>query len=279
MQQMAKDVMKLVPFCIEKKIGAIVGVPRSGLLPATLLASHLHVPLIVGQESYGGNRLKALHKSGMTDAVLVLDDTAGSGKSLQIAFEYYSKWNHGKTYQGSVYITPGLESSMDVFGQTVKGWPRLFEWNFLNNDWTQRMMFDMDGVLCVDPPPEKDETAYVTYIANALPKYVPTFPIGWICTFRLETRREPTQLWLDSQQVQVKNQMIMSPYNTPEERRAGIANAQYKASVYLAARNLGCILFVESHDRIASEIYEIAKQPVLSIESMHLYGGEAHGPV
>ena len=171
-----------------------------------------------------------------------------------------------------MYVTAGIETGIDFCGDIVTEWPRLFEWNFMNNSWTGRCMFDIDGVLCDDPPSENDEAAYVAYIENAIPRYVPTFQVGWICTNPLRTRRKLTQGWLSRYGVNVKHEIIMQPFDTPEERRKISDPVLYKSIEYQKARKEGCILFIESHDAIAKGICEkTAGKPVLSIESMSLF--------
>ena len=272
-KQLAQDIMSLVPFCHEKNIGGIVGVPRSGLLPATLLADHLHIPLILPDGVAHGNRYTAHHTRGIEGgSILVLDDTAGTGKSLyRMADQVRERFPDHSVHQGAMYITPGLEDSLCVYCRAITEWPRLFEWNFLNNAWTDQCMFDIDGVLCVDPPPERDEAAYVEYIANAIPKYVPTFAVGWICTNRLHTRRAVTEEWFRRYKIDVKHAIVMQPYETAEERRKESPPAEFKGAAYRAASQHGCILFIESHDRIAEEIAARSRKPVLSIESMTLF--------
>jgi uncharacterized HAD superfamily protein len=54
-------------------------------------------------------------------------------------------------------------------------------------------MWDMDGIICKDPPDDKNTEEYEKYISEAIPMIIPTTPIGAICTYRLEKYRDITK--------------------------------------------------------------------------------------
>ena len=59
-RQLADHTLELVPFCVKEQVSAIYGVPRSGMLPATILANALQLPLgIPGQAAQLGRRVRA----------------------------------------------------------------------------------------------------------------------------------------------------------------------------------------------------------------------------
>ena len=74
---------------IPRDIDLVIGVPRSGMIGASIISSFLNVPLIdvnsyiAGMEPWGGNRLtyfKQKHKK--TNRVLVVDDTVSNGTAM-----------------------------------------------------------------------------------------------------------------------------------------------------------------------------------------------------
>jgi hypothetical protein len=275
-RDLTRDVLRLVPFCMEKNIGCIAGVPRSGLLPATILAGHMHLPLFLNGAIIGGNRIKAQGRDRAYPAgVLVLDDTIATAKSMvDLSGSIKELLPKHRMYRAAVYLDQKAEKHVDVFCESTEGWPRLFEWNFLNCSWTDQMMFDYDGVFCEDPPPERDEIGYVRYIQNAVPRYLPAWPVGWICTNRLQTRIKMSLEWLARHEIHFKYQMYMQPHDNTIARAAGIPNAHFKAAHYKAQRDRGCILFVESSQSIAEEIFTKINQPVLCTDTMQLYGSQ-----
>lgn len=77
---------------IPRDIDFIVGIPRSGMIGASIISSYLNVPLIdinsflSGSEPSGGLRLQYFsqnHKK--TNKILVIDDTVSSGAAMKKA--------------------------------------------------------------------------------------------------------------------------------------------------------------------------------------------------
>ena len=74
---------------IPRDIDFIIGVPRSGMIGASIIASYLNVPLIDvdsflnGSKPWGGLRLEYFTKAHIkTNKVLVIDDTVSSGRAM-----------------------------------------------------------------------------------------------------------------------------------------------------------------------------------------------------
>ena len=74
---------------IPRDIDFIIGVPRIGMIAASMIASYLNVPLIdvnsyvAGMIPSGGRRLRFFTSSHITsNKVLVIDDTVYSGVSM-----------------------------------------------------------------------------------------------------------------------------------------------------------------------------------------------------
>jgi hypoxanthine phosphoribosyltransferase len=92
----------------------VVGVPRSGLLAANLLALHLNVPLtdvegfVNGRILQSGNRLKQHVKSfDAYKRVVFLDDSLYSGSALRAVKEQVKGLYPDKEiYYGAVFVVP-----------------------------------------------------------------------------------------------------------------------------------------------------------------------------
>lgn len=146
----------------------------------------------------------------------------------------------------------------------------LYEWNiFQHNEGVMgKCLYDMDGVLCLDPPDERNEKEYMEYIKNAIPLFIPKTKIGGIVTYRLIKNKEITEKWLKEQGVKY-GELVMFNANTWNERAlSGIPPEVHKGEFY---KNNNYTLFVESDERQAKRIYEISNKPVLSIETNKLY--------
>lgn len=74
---------------IPRDIDFIIGIPRSGMIAASMISSYLNVPLIdinsymAGLKPYGGLRLTFFNRTHTaTNKVLVIDDTVANGRSI-----------------------------------------------------------------------------------------------------------------------------------------------------------------------------------------------------
>jgi hypothetical protein len=253
---LSKDVLKLIPFCIEKDISAIYGVPRSGMLPATLLATALQLPLgIAGQEAVIGRRVKAKPRKHDGPALLIDDsvNNAGSIKKASAAMKV-------------PHLKACVYAAREVPVKYVKILaPRLFEWNIFNCE--RKFMYDMDGVLCQEPGViDNDGPEYEKAIRNAKPKYLTTWPVE-VATNRIERWRPLTEDWLKRHGVEC-SELHMQPFQSAAERRKNSTPHQFKAEQY---QKSSAEMFIESSDAQAKEIHSLTQKPVLSVEKMKLY--------
>lgn len=253
----------------------IVGVPRSGTLVASMLGCHMHVP-VVSLEGY----LRGAHPSVELRSrapvavisrerarVLVVDDTASTGGSILRSKELVKGARLPGTHEyGVVYYAPEAHLTFEHSHRQID-FPRLFEWNWLHHSAMQKACFDIDGVICRDPPPgvDDDGPTYREFITNAVPKFIPRCRVQALVSCRLEKYRGLTEAWLERHGVRYK-QLIMMQYGSKAERvRAGNHGA-FKAEV---ARRLRPALFVESSRKQAVEISK--EVPVLCTDEMKMY--------
>jgi uncharacterized HAD superfamily protein len=168
----------------------------------------------------------------------------------------------------AVYTVEGRERNVDIFLEKLDQ-PRIFEWNLFHHIFNSRSLFDLDGVLCVDGPPEREEIKdeYISYIKSAKPLLIPTKKLGGIVTSRLEKYRSITVQWLAEHNVQYDH-LFMLNIETAEQRRKLGLHALYKADVY---EKIGGMLFVESEAWQAEAIFQLKRRPVycFSTGKMH----------
>ena len=268
-ETMYDDIMHdLIPK-LPRDIVAVIGIPRSGLIAATIISTEFHVPMgVLGCDGFfGGNRVKNI-SAAVGNKVVVIDDSVNSGKT----FRQYEKEivELSKTFEvikASVYMKQGAEKTTSVFAKYLKV-PRIFEWNLFNSFKIGEMIFDLDGVFCHDPEVfDDDGIKYQNNIANAIPLHIPTYPIKAICTNRIERWRGITEEWLKRYDIKY-GKLVMCPYATAEERRKRGDKAKYKAKNYVT---LNGSLFIESSMNQAKHIAEISKRNVLSLEDKRIY--------
>jgi len=249
-----------------KKPDLIVGVPRSGMLPATIMANHWHVPLstpelfVKGKTLGSGPRLEEKEINN----VLVVDDSHLRGFSIKAVKELLNQSNKNIKYCAIYYEDEEKLIDLDYAGKQVKK-PRCFQWNFLAyKTITPQTCYDLDGVICIAPTEEQNDYGmkYEKFLKSTKPLYIPEYRVGAIVTGRLEKYRKQTEMWLKEHNVKYVN-LIM--------RQDGIDHSEHKSEIYKLPRYK---LFVENELKQVLKIHELTGNPVLHTESWKLYGGE-----
>lgn len=265
---------------IPHDIDVVVGVPRSGLIVANLIACYLNKPLtdvdgVIAGKLFNAGRTK--NKTGWaTDfstvkKILVVDDSVASGTSINQVKASLALINVEKIYLIAM-VDPRAVNIVDLYFEVVP-MPRIFEWNFMHHVLLKQACVDFDGVLCCDPTPEQNDDGekYRDFILNAEPKFIPSQPIGWIVTARLKKYEEETRAWLKKYNVRYDN-LIMCDLESAEQRRALGLHAKFKANIY--AEQKKAILFIESEPRQAYEIAQLTKKDVFCSGDSLMYRWE-----
>lgn len=229
---------------IPQNIDLIIGVPRSGLLLANLLALYLN-KRISTPELFSNNIILS---NGMTrpidnneiKTVLVVDDSCNSGNSFSKTRKLLSNTNINYIYLVAYATTMGKQFT-DIYFEIIES-PRIFQWNIMNSWVNINAIYDLDGVLCENPKIDDDGELYINEIINAKPKFITKYNINIICTCRLEKYRNITEEWLKSNNVKYNN-LVMMQYNTKEERVKANCHAQFKADIF---SNSSANIFFES---------------------------------
>ena len=279
MDRIIRSNIALIPDDIE----LIVGIPRSGMLPATLLSVYLNLPLtdsisLLSDNSHGTatRNYRINSEKNSTDIrdynrILVIDDSCYSGRSIyevKQQMETMPDCNTEIVY-ACVYVTPQAVSCVDLYFEIVPQ-PRLFEWNIMNHDIIYRSCFDIDGVLCVDPTEEQNDDGekYIEFLQTAKPLWIPKFEIGVLVTSRLEKYRSYTEKWLNDHGVKYQN-LVMLDLASKEERIRMGAHAVFKANVY--SRITETVLFYESDPGQAKYIAEATGKAVYCVGDNSFY--------
>lgn len=269
---------------IPRDIDFIIGVPRSGMIVASIISSYLNVPLIdvnsfiSGLEPWGGDRLKYFNNSHQkTNKVLVIDDTVYGGTSMNKIKNQLKDFGNVQFIYMCVYLEGHASDAIDIYLEDVRKYISsecpivLYEWNIFQHHTSQmrQMLFDIDGIFCMEPPDERNEEDYLKYIANATPMFIPRTKLGGIVTYRLSKNRDITEKWLAEQGIQY-NELLMFKANSCKERNdSGVSPEMFKATVYVDHPNAK--LFVESSDYQAQRIAQMSGKPVFCVEMNKLY--------
>ena len=241
----------------------IVGVPRSGMIPASAMATYLHLPLwtLEGKTLrrcfVPGSRGGALPARG--GRLAVVDDTTFSGAAMRrVRAELAGR----PAVYCAVYVNslrPSSRAVVDLFAVELPA-PHLLEWNWANNGpmaglWADvpaygaGMALDLDGIIVHDAHSGgRPGTPYMVPRAH---------PCRLICTGRPESDRAVTEAQLRRLGVRwLRLEMLPADLDPADE---GVI-AAHKARHFAAS---GCGLFVESAPEQAEAIYRLTGLPVV----------------
>lgn len=278
LSDLSKDIHEWIP-TIEGRYDCVVGVPRSGMLVANILALKLGVPLadldgfLEGRILGLGQRYKHINADEYLKTrrkVLIVEDSISSGSAMAMVRDKLKaiQPNHDITV-AAIYVTPRGKELCDVFVEEIPN-PRRFEWNILSCRSVRNYCFDMDGVLCLDPTNEQNDDGdlYREFILNAKPLYIPADEIGAIVTSRLEKFRPETEQWLKEHGVKYKK-LHMLNLPSKQDRIRLKAAPTFKAEVF---KKSSADLFIESEHNQAVKITELSGKFVYALDSVSMHG-------
>ena len=146
---------------IPRDIDLVVGIPRSGLMVASIIALYLNIPF-VDIRSYldeaelvtGTTRKCKTWIKNISEAkhVLIIDDSVSSGKAIKDVKEKIETCrlcNTKHTYL-AIYGLAASYHKVDICFEVCEQ-PRMFEWNYMHHWALEYCCMDIDGVVCEDP--------------------------------------------------------------------------------------------------------------------------------
>jgi len=259
---------------LPRDIDLVVGVPRSGILAATLVSLTANIPM-TDLDSFLAGRI---YTSGITKRwagldrqtsemrkILVIDDSIIGGTAMRDAREKIAAAGMKGDFIFAAVFGLSLQHEETDIVLDVVPHPRMFQWNFMHHMFLEQCCVDIDGVLCLDPTEEEndDGPAYEKFLSEARPLLGPTRKIGWLVTSRLEKYRKLTEAWLDKHEIKYDHLIMLDLPSKAERQRLG-AHGSFKADFY---RKSNAILFIESEHEQALKIAKLSGKPVLCVES------------
>lgn len=258
---------KLLASKIPADVQGIIGVARSGLCVATMVAMLLHRPLTIVRQSThdivdAGNGWRLSGNTHGNGPHVLLDDTVMAGNSFKHVTPIVQK-RFPNLITAAVYVNPAAKHKPDMWVHDLP-WPHILEWNVFNSIMSPAMATDFDGILCRDCRADQDDDGekYLDWMTNVEPLYLTRrSPIPLIVTARLEKYRGVTTAWLNKWSVTF-NELVMAPWGTLAERRAQNIPA-WKAgyvSKFCAKRHqINPPMYVESDPGQAQEIARLSR--------------------
>ncbi len=278
--QLVEDTARLFSF-LPGDIDAVLGIARSGLLPATQIAVMLHRPIYtVGTFATdpaaithcggGWRMLESLPQAAANPRqLLIVDDTAWRGIAMQrIKWLAARRWPQAKILTAVIYAHSQTLHLLDFAACCYDGLHYL-EWNLFNTGHVDPatgggLVSDLDGIFCPDIAREDDDDGprYLAAIRSAPAIQRPNRrPVPVIVTARLEKYREATQSWLRQAGIRWQH-LVMGPWKTLAERNRGWPEnvVKLKSDTYVES---GFPIFVESDPLLARRIFQRTGRPVL----------------
>lgn len=255
----------------------VVGVPRSGMLIASIVAlklgKGLTTPdLLAKGEYWHSNRAGRKLSLDEINHILVIDDSVDKGRAMGKAMAMIDSIDSEfSVTKAALIVKEETKHNADLYFKIIEA-PRTFEWNILHRKISSYasegvLAVDLDGVLCPNPPKgaDDDEDWYVEWMRSANPFLIPGFEIDVIVTCRLEKYRAITEAWLREQNVRYKK-LIMWDVPTKADRQGQFA--KHKINSILDVKP---DMFWESNRQQAEAIWEKTRVPTLCIDDMTMF--------
>lgn len=259
----------------------VVGVPRSGMIPAYLMGLFLNLEVtsldsFVHNTFEGHGQCRALSKNlaspHQAKKILLVDDSLCSGGSMKVAVEKIKASGYtGQVVTCVPIVKPTMQAAVDLSFAEIPI-PRIFEWNLFHHPALEQACLDLDGVMGRDPTNEENDDGplYNIFLEKAEPLFIPSVKLGHIVSTRLEKYRGQTEKWLARHGIQYGALHLVDLPSGAERRRLKV-HAPHKAKAYLET---GANLFLESDERQSQQIAELTGKPVICINTMKLYPGK-----
>jgi len=259
---------------------AVIAAARSGLIPAAAIATHYHLPLLaISPKRPSLSLIGSGHRLGdpgrLPDGkTLLIDDTACSGQTLADIRRTLARYLDPRTIAtAAIYATPEAAATLDA-AAFIYPKPHYLEWNFANSPYAKDTAFDIDGLLCNDPPCYDTDPDYQHHLTHAKPRYLPRKWPAVIISARCEAYRPQTETWLARNGVKTR-ELILWPGRADDRWQTPDTVANWKAeTLKRLRRQWGIHHYAESDPRQAAVIADIAGIPVICPAARRVFDRE-----
>lgn len=252
-------------------IDLVVGIPKSGMIPATLIATYLNLPFTdtygyISEKYYGRDGKQTVIKdiSGTHKTILLVDDSINSGKAMIRVISELSN-TRDKIIKFAVFGSTKTKSKYVDYICELVDLPRMFQWNIWKHDNLSMCGTDLDGVLCRDPSKKEIKNSFNDFLDNTNTLYNLSKPIQYIITARKEQYRFKTEQWLRNNNILYHN-LIMKPN---DYKSGDSTNSEFKSKIINEHNDIK--FYIESNDIQAQLISKKVKIPVWCTDTQRLY--------
>ena len=257
------DLIRRSLHLVPSDVDLIVGVPRSGILPAITLALLLNLrfadfdSLCEGRlQGAGSTKPGTRLIANLSEArhVLVVDDSLNRGYAMREVREKLARAGvTARVSLAAIYVVPDGVEEVDIAFEVLP-LPRIFEWNFFHHTYLSRACISVEGVLC--PVPSEAErqsaTGYAAFLETAPALCRPTQTAACLLSTQPESCRPALEAWLARHGIGCERLVMLDCAGQP-------AAAEIKGRFYREAREM---LLVEEDPAQSAAIAQIAGKPV-----------------
>ncbi len=250
----------------------VAGVPRSGLLPANLIALYLNLPLtdIEGLKNdrlinSGHRKLRSSIHNSSKNKVLVVDDCIGRGTQIRILKENLSHLTDKFDISYMVpYVTPGMENLVDIWLERL-ALRRIFQWNILHSHLIEKSCVDIK-ILTNSQSKSLSNEEFLSHISdNKPPNTTPTYTIGHLITNIPDKYHAKVATWLGNHDI--KFDKLITNRAPGEENSTKNDYIRFKSNYYV---NSGAYLSFEWDLESATRLSKLSGKPVFCLSNWQL---------
>ncbi|PYZ95082.1 phosphoribosyltransferase [Salipaludibacillus keqinensis] len=256
-----------------KKFDLIVGIPRSGMVPAYIIAQYLNIKCcdlhsFIRNTQQELNETSPLQYPHDCQNVLLVDDCISSGGSMANSLEHIPENKRIKITTLAIYSSKKSRNDIDIFFEYHPG-PGVSEWHLFHCGIVKKYCINIEGVLCLEPSDDQktNNSNYIEYILNAPPLIVPSGKVNCLITNRPEKYRNETHSWLEKQGIEYDN-LIMSQEFPEINANFWEEATKYKAHIYSQSKNE---LYVSYDKKESQKIHDLTRKPVYCMETNEIY--------
>lgn len=276
-QELSNDVFSNIHKIQGHNYDLVVGIPRSGMIPAYMIALLLNISCVDlnsflnnAKVATGSTRKVAKPLTNAWDAkkVLLIDDSLKTGASMKEALEKIRRTVTHDITSLAVYVEKLNLKHIDIYIEVLPG-PRVYQWNLFHHSILHQSVMTLEGILCSKPTIEelREEKEYKKYLSDAPPLVLPTYKINTIFTNRPEKYRVDTIQWLKKNKIDFER-LEMRGEKALREKENATCYTTEKAYYYKTSAES---LFIEKSGDDARRIADLSGKPVLCLEKGKLF--------
>jgi len=242
-------------------VDVVVGIPRLGIVSASIASVYLGKSLATVDQLLTKKDSKG--KSIEFKKILLVDDSISTGNTImQAKNKIETQFSKVDIVLAAPYVS--IRNAEAIQYKWVVGDEMFFE-SDLSEHPKDNIGYDIDGVLCEDPPKDAPDSVLAEFYKNAKPKFTPSYNIRLIASGRFEKYRKITEEWLARNGIH---------YDVLVMRANEADSIEVKVK---AIRMYKPFMFFESTIIEAKAIFAQTACRVLCFENKFLYGGKNYG--